>query len=237
VINFTCVGLFEDYITAYKNYSITARAVKNKIIQIDFVNIRDFSLDKHKNTDDYPYGGGAGMVLTPQPVYDAVNHARSGRGIPVIYFSPVGKTLNSSLAKEYAECENLILLCGHYEGIDQRVLDLTVTDYISIGDYILTGGEIAAAVFMDCVSRYVEGYLGNAESKSEESFENGLLEYAQYTRPEVFNGLKVPKVLLGGHHAKIEAFRLEDSIERTKKYRKDLYEKYISTTENKNNRK
>ncbi|MEL7569660.1 MAG: tRNA (guanosine(37)-N1)-methyltransferase TrmD [Eubacteriaceae bacterium] len=235
MINFTCVGLFEGFIKAYSQYSIIARAVKNQTAQINFVNIRDFSKDKHKNTDDYPYGGGAGMVMTAQPVFDAVNYAKENRDIPVIYFSPIGKTLNSEIAKKYAEYENLILLCGHYEGVDQRALDLTVTEYISIGDYILTGGEIAAVVFMDSVLRYCEGFLGNAQSSSEESFENGLLEYAQYTRPEVFNGLKVPDVLISGNHAKINEYRHTDSIERTKKYRKDLYDEYISTI-NKNDK-
>jgi tRNA (guanine37-N1)-methyltransferase len=158
VINFTCVGLFEDFVRAYSEYSIIARAVKNQTAQINFVNIRDFSKDKHKNTDDYPYGGGAGMVMTPQPICDAVNFAKNGRDIPVIYFSPIGKTLNNNIAKKYAEYENLILLCGHYEGVDQRALDLTVNDYISIGDYILTGGEIAAVVFMDSVLRYCDGF-------------------------------------------------------------------------------
>ncbi len=236
MINFTCVGLFEDFIKAYSEYSIIARALKNQTAKINFINIRDFSKDKHKNTDDYPYGGGAGMVMTAQPICDAVSYAKDGRDIPVIYFSPIGKTLDSNIAKKYSQYENLILLCGHYEGVDQRALDLTVNDYISIGDYILTGGEIAAVVFMDSVMRYCDGFLGNAQSSDEESFENGLLEYAQYTRPEVFNGLKVPDVLLSGNHAKINKYRHDDSIERTKKYRKDLYTKYIRTI-NKNDKR
>jgi len=233
VINFICVGLFENLIRAYAEYSIISRAIKNGIMQIDFVNIRDFSKDKHKNTDDYPYGGGAGMVMTPQPVYDAVKYAKTNDDTPVIYFSPIGKTLTSKLAKEYADYEKLILLCGHYEGIDQRALDLTVTDYISIGDYILTGGEIASIVFMDSVMRYCRGFLGNINSNSEESFENGLLEYAQYTRPEIFEGIKVPDVLLSGHHEKIKEYREKNSLEITKKYRKDLYDNYIREMQNK----
>lgn len=236
MINFTCVGLFGDFIKAYSEYSIIARALKNQTAKINFINIRDFSKDKHKNTDDYPYGGGAGMVMTAQPIYDAVSYAKDGRDIPVIYFSPIGKTLDSNIAKKYSQYENLILLCGHYEGVDQRALDLTVNDYISIGDYILTGGEIAAVVFMDSVMRYCDGFLGNAQSSNEESFENGLLEYAQYTRPEIFNSLKVPDVLLSGNHAKINKYRHDDSIERTKKYRKDLYTKYIRTI-NKNDKR
>jgi tRNA (guanine37-N1)-methyltransferase len=234
MIKFTCVGLFGEFIEAYKGYSIIARAVKKGAAEINFINIRSYSQDKHKNTDDYPYGGGAGMVLTPQPVVDAVSAAKKNSSSPVIYFSPIGKKLTHAVAKEYSAYDEVILLCGHYEGIDQRALDLVVDEYISVGDYILTGGEIAAVVFMDTIMRYHSGILGNDESSLEESFENGLLEYAQYTRPEIFQGIKVPDTLLSGNHAKIKEYRHSDSLQRTKKYRKDLYDKYISETETTN---
>jgi tRNA (guanine37-N1)-methyltransferase len=232
MIKFTCVGLFEEMIESYKNYSIISRAVKNSLAEINFINIRTYSQNKHKNTDDYPYGGGAGMVLTPQPVVDAVNDAKKDKNIPVIYFSPIGKTLNNVIAKNYSSYDEIILLCGHYEGIDQRALDMVVDEYISVGDYILTGGEIAAIVFMDSIMRYCDGVLGNTISSYDESFENGLLEYAHYTRPEIFENIAVPSVLLSGNHTKIKEYRHQDSLQRTKKYRKDLYDNYISRTEN-----
>ncbi len=226
MINFVCVGLFEELIEAYQNYSILPRALQKGIAKIDFVNIRSYSKDKHRNTDDYPYGGGAGMVLTPQPVYDAVQAAKQLSCGPVVCLSPIGQTLDNALAKKYSELESMILLCGHYEGIDQRALDLTVDEYVSIGDFVLTGGEIAAIVLMDSILRYKNGFLGNTQSSSEESFENGLLEYVHYTRPEIFQGLAVPEVLLSGHHEKIKEFRQNSSLEQTKKHRPDLYDIY-----------
>lgn len=227
MIKFICVGLFEELIAAYKNYSILSRALQEDVVEIDFINIRTYSKDKHKNTDDYPYGGGAGMVLTPQPVYDAVQAAKhSAKDGLVVYLSPVGQKLDNKLAKRYSELESLILLCGHYEGIDQRALDLTVDEYVSIGDYVLTGGEIAAVVLMDSILRYRGGFLGNEQSVQEESFENGLLEYPHYTRPEIFKGIRVPEVLLSGHHEKIRNFRHNSSLEMTRKYRPDLYDEY-----------
>ena len=226
MIKFVCVGLFNELIDAYQNYSIVPRAAQKDVVSIDFVNIRAYTKDKHKNTDDYPYGGGAGMVMTPQPVYDAVQAAKQRADGPVVYLSPIGKKLDNNLAKEYSAHKSMILLCGHYEGIDQRALDLVVDEYVSVGDYILTGGEIAAMVLMDSILRYHSGFLGNAQSSFEESFENGLLEYPQYTRPEIFEGKRVPEVLLSGHHEKIKEFRHNSSLELTQKYRPDLYESY-----------
>ena len=183
------------------NQSIIGRAIEKDLININLVNIRDFSKDKHKNVDDTPYGGGAGMVIRPDVVYDAYQSVKA-EGAKVIYMSPQGKVLNQKKVVELSKEKHLIILCGHYEGIDQRVLDEIVDEEISIGDYVLTGGEIPAMVLIDSVSRYVEGVISE-DSTSEESFSNNLLEYPQYTRPEVFNGEKVPEVLLSGHHENI----------------------------------
>ena len=201
--------------------SIIGRAKKNKQIDINLVNIRDFSKDKHKKVDDTPYGGGAGMVMMPDVVYRAYNSLENKENAKVIYMSPQGKKLNQEKVKELSKENHLIILCGHYEGIDQRVLDKIVDEEISIGDYVLTGGELPAMVLIDSVSRYVEGVL-NKESIKEESFEKNLLEYPQYTRPEVFEGEKVPEVLLSGNHKEIDKWRKEKSLEITKKKRPDL---------------
>ncbi len=228
VITFDCLGLFDEVINVYKNYSIIARAIENGLVEINTFNIRDYTLDKHHRVDDSPYGGGVGMVLTPQPVVDAVEKVKGRHDVPVVYLSPAGRLLNRDIAKEYAAHKRIILLCGHYEGVDQRALDMTVTDYISIGDYVLTGGEIAAVIFMDSILRFCPGVLGNEASNAEESFEDGLLEYPHYTRPEDFRGIKVPTVLLSGHHKNIAAWRAEQSAILTKKFRPDLYAKYLS---------
>ena len=201
--------------------SIIGRAKKNKQIDINIVNIRDFSKNKHNKVDDTPYGGGAGMVMMPDVVYRAYNSLENKENAKVIYMSPQGKKLNQEKVKELSKENHLIILCGHYEGIDQRVLDKIVDEEISIGDYVLTGGEIPAMVLIDSVSRYVEGVL-NKESIKEESFIENLLEYPQYTRPEVFEGEKVPEVLLSGNHKEIEKWRKEKSLETTKKKRPDL---------------
>ena len=201
--------------------SIIGRAKKNKQIDINLVNIRDFSENKHNKVDDTPYGGGAGMVMMPDVVYRAYNSLENKENAKVIYMSPQGKKLNQEKVKELSKENHLIILCGHYEGIDQRVLDKIVDEEISIGDYVLTGGEIPAMVLIDSVSRYVEGVL-NKESIKEESFIENLLEYPQYTRPEVFEGEKVPEVLLSGNHKEIEKWRKEKSLETTKKKRPDL---------------
>ncbi len=206
------------------NESILGRAQEKNLININVVNIRDFSKDKHNKVDDTPYGGGAGMVMRADVVYDCYNSVKTDNS-KVIYLSPQGKTLNQDKVKELSKEKHLILLCGHYEGIDQRVIDEIVDEEISIGDYVLTGGELPAMVLVDSVSRHVEGVL-NKESIQEESFTDDLLEYPQYTRPEVFLGKKVPEVLLTGHHQNIEKWRKEQSIKITQSKRPDLMEKY-----------
>ena len=202
------------------NSSIIGRAKEKNLIEINLINIRDFSKDKHKKVDDTPYGGGAGMVMMPDVVYDAYKSIED-KNAKVIYMSPQGKKLTQKKVEELAKQEHLIILCGHYEGIDQRVIDKIVDEEISIGDYVLTGGEIPAMVLIDSVSRYNSGVIAE-ESREEESFANGLLEYPQYTRPEVFEGIKVPEILLSGHHANIEKWRKEKALEITKLKRPDL---------------
>ena len=205
------------------NSSIIGKAKERGLIEINLINIRDFSKDKHKKVDDTPYGGGAGMVMKPDVVYDAYSSVKD-ENAKVIYLSPQGKVLNQEKVKELSNENHLILLCGHYEGIDQRVLDEIVDEEISIGDYVLTGGELPAMVLIDSVSRYVEGVLSE-DSTKEESFSNGMLEYPQYTRPEEFRGKKVPEVLISGHHENIKKWRDEKSLEITKLKRPDLLEK------------
>ena len=206
------------------NESIIGKAQEKKLIEINLINIRDFSKDKHKKVDDTPYGGGAGMVMMPDVVYDAYSSIKDKENAKVIYLSPQGKKLDQEKVKELSKQKHLILLCGHYEGIDQRVLDEIVDEEISIGDYVLTGGEIPAMVLIDSVSRYVRGVL-NEESIEEESFSNNLLEYPQYTRPEEFRGKKVPEVLISGHHENIKRWREEKALEVTEKKRPDLLNK------------
>ena len=202
------------------NSSIIGRAKEKNLIEINLINMRDFAKDKHKKVDDTPYGGGAGMVMMPDVVYDAYKSVEDINA-KVIYMSPQGKKLTQKKVEELAKQEHLIILCGHYEGIDQRVIDKIVDEEISIGDYVLTGGEIPAMVLIDSVSRYNSGVIAE-ESREEESFANGLLEYPQYTRPEVFEGIKVPEILLSGHHANIEKWRKEKALEITKLKRPDL---------------
>lgn len=202
------------------NQSIIGRGQEKGLIDINLINIRDFSTNKHKKVDDTPYGGGAGMVMMPDIVYSAYNSVKE-ENAKVIYMSPQGKTLNQKKVEALAKQKHLIILCGHYEGIDQRVLDKIVDEEISIGDYILTGGELPAMVLIDSVSRYIEGVIKKASIK-EESFSNGLLEYPQYTRPEIFEGEKVPEILLSGHHEKIDEWRKQKALEITKKKRPDL---------------
>ena len=207
------------------NQSILGRAQEKNIIDVNVINIRDFSENKHKKVDDTPYGGGAGMVIMPDVVYRAYNSIDNIENAKVIYMSPQGQTLNQTKVESLAKEEHLIILCGHYEGIDQRVLDKIVDEEISIGDYVLTGGEIPAMALIDSVSRYVDGVL-TGESIKEESFSQGLLEYPQYTRPEVFEGVKVPEILLSGHHENIDKWRKEQSIHITKNKRPDLLKNY-----------
>ena len=212
--------------------SIIGRATSNKILEINLVNIRDFSKDKHKKVDDTPYGGGAGMLLKPDVVWDAYNSVKSDDS-KVIFLTPQGKTLNQSKVEELSKYKHLILLCGHYEGIDQRVIDKINPEEISIGDYVLTGGEIPAMVLVDSVSRYVSGVLKNG-SEIEESFsDDGLLEYPQYTKPEEFEGMKVPEVLLSGHHENIAKWRRQEALRVTYNKRKDILEKVKLTKEDK----
>ena len=213
--------LFPEMFNAL-NVGILDRAQQKGLFEVKLTNIRDYSLDKHKKVDDTPFGGGAGMVMTPQPLHDAINGVDKDHKCLRIYLSPKGETLNQNLVKELAKHDNLMLICGAYEGIDQRVIDLDVDKEISIGDYVLTGGELAAMVVINSVTRYIDGVLGNSESTSEESFSDGLLEYPQYTHPQVFEGMEVPQVLLSGNHQNIAKWRHEEQLKITKQRRPDL---------------
>ena len=226
-MNFYILTLFPEMVMQGLNTSIIGKAVEKDILHIEAVNIRNYTKDKHQKVDDYPYGGGAGMVMQAQPVYDAYLAVTDKIGYRprTIYLTPQGPTFTQPMAKEFALEKDLIFLCGHYEGVDARVLEEIVTDYVSIGDYVLTGGELPAMVMADAISRMVPGVLTNEESGATESFEGNLLEYPQYSRPAEWNGKKVPEVLLSGDHNKIESFRREQSIMRTKKYRPDLLKK------------
>ncbi len=218
-MKFDVLTLFPEMFEPLKT-SIIGKAIEKKLIDINIINIRDFSEDKHKKVDDTPYGGGAGMVMKPD-VVDRAYQSINGKNAKVVYMSPQGKKLNQEKVESLSKESHLVILCGHYEGIDQRILDKIVDEEISIGDYVLTGGEIPAMVLIDSVSRYINGVL-NQDSIGEESFSNGLLEYPQYTRPEIFDGKSVPKILLSGHHEKIKQWRKEKSIEITKMKRPDL---------------
>ena len=248
-MNFVVLTLFKDMVESAMNTSIMGRAIENGLINLDVIDIRDYACNKHNRVDDYPYGGGAGMVMQAEPVYKACEAARAlinkkredeknkteltdpgyqeveSKRTKLIYLSPIGRTFTQEVAKELAEEENLIFLCGHYEGIDERVLEMEVDDYISLGDFVLTGGELPAVCIMDAVSRLVPGVLNNDESANDESFEGNTLEYPQYTRPEEFMGKNVPEVLLSGHHANIARWRREQSLIRTIERRPDLMEK------------
>lgn len=229
-MKFDVLTLFPEMFNALKQ-SIIGRAEENNLIHINIVNMRDFSKDKHKKVDDTPYGGGAGMVIKPDIVYDSYNSVKEEKA-KVIYLSPQGNILNQRKVEALSKEEHLILLCGHYEGIDQRVLDEIVDEEISIGDYVLTGGEIPAMVLIDSVSRYVDGVLSQ-DSTSEESFSQGILEYPQYTRPEIFDGVKVPDVLLSGHHANISKWRRCEALKNTYYKRPELLEKVKLSDEDK----
>ena len=230
-MKFDVLTLFPEMFDSL-NQSILGRAIEKDLININLINIRDFSKDKHKKVDDTPYGGGGGMVMMPDVVYDAYSSIQNKENAKVIYLSPKGKVLNQEKVLELSKQEHLILLCGHYEGIDQRVLDEIVDEEISIGDYVLTGGEIPAMVLIDSVSRYIEGVISN-ESTEEESFSNNLLEYPQYTRPEVFNNMQVPEVLKSGHHENIRKWRRAESLKNTYKKRPELLQNVNLSDEDK----
>ena len=232
---FHILTLFPEMVLDGLNTSIIGRAIEAGLLQINAVNIRDYSTNKHMKVDDYPYGGGAGLVMQPEPVYRAYEDlTKDMKKKPrVVYLTPQGTTFHQEMAKELAKEEELVFLCGHYEGIDERVLEEIVTDYVSIGDYVLTGGELPAMVMIDSISRLVPGVLHNDDSAGDESFENGLLEYPQYTRPPVFLDKEVPEVLLSGHHENIHKWRHEQSVKRTKERRPDLWEAYEKEMEEK----
>lgn len=238
-MNFHILTLFPEMVMNGLNTSITGRAIANHLLSIEAINIRDYAFNKHHSVDDYPYGGGAGMLMQAEPVYqayqavvDQIEQRKEAqictseeKRLRVVYLSPQGATFNQKMAEEFAQEEDLVLLCGHYEGIDERVLEEIVTDYVSIGDFVLTGGELPAMVMVDTISRLVPGVLHNDVSAEFESFQDNLLEYPQYSRPEEWHGKKVPSVLLSGHHANIEKWRREQSLLRTMEKRPDLFEK------------
>ena len=227
-MNFYIMTLFPDMVKDGLNTSIIGRAMEKGLLSIDAVNIRDYAFNKHHSVDDYPYGGGAGMLMQAEPVYQtykAIEEKTGKKNLRVVYLSPQGKTFNQKMAEEFAKEEDLVFLCGHYEGIDERVLEEIVTDYVSIGDYVLTGGELPAMIMVDTISRLIPGVLHNDVSAEFESFQDNLLEYPQYSRPEVWHEKQVPPVLMSGHHANIEKWRREQSVIRTALNRPDLLEK------------
>ena len=225
-MNFHVLTLFPEMIMNGLETSILGRAAAKGIVSFEAVNIRDYTLERHGKVDDYPYGGGAGMVMQAEPIYRAYEALveKIGKKPRVIYMTPQGKTFNQNIAEDLAKEEDLVFLCGHYEGVDERVLEMIATDYLSAGDYVLTGGELPAMMMIDCISRLVPGVLNNNVSAEFETFHDNLLEYPQYTRPEVFMGKKVPDILLSGHHANVEKWRREQSIIRTLKNRPELLE-------------
>ena len=223
-MQFYIMTLFPEMVMGGLKTSIIGRAIKNELLSIEAINIRDYAFNKHNSVDDYPYGGGAGMLMQAEPVYQCYKalEDRIGKRPRVVYLSPQGQTFNQKMAEEFAEEEELVFLCGHYEGIDERVLEEIVTDYVSIGDYVLTGGELPSMIMVDAISRLVPGVLHNDVSAEFESFQDNLLEYPQYSRPETWHDKKVPEVLMSGHHANIEKWRREQSVIRTAKNRPDL---------------
>lgn len=223
-MNYHVLTLFPEMIEQGLNTSILGKALDKDLITLETINIRDYTTNKHNKVDDYPYGGGAGMVMQAQPIYDAYKAVEEKIGYKprVIYLTPQGKVFNQPMAREFAQENDLVFLCGHYEGVDERVLEEIVTDEVSIGDYVLTGGELPAMVMIDAISRMVSDVLHNEESAEFDSFHDNLLEYPQYSRPEVWNGKQVPPILLSGHHANVEKWRREQSLIRTAKRRPDL---------------
>lgn len=231
-MRFDVITLFPDMILDYCSQSIIGRAIESQIIYINTVNPREYTEDKHKKVDDTPYGGGAGMVLMAQPYVDAYESVPKFEKTKTIMLSPQGQPLNDKKVNELAQYEQLILLCGHYEGFDERIRDIIQPEEISIGDFVLTGGELPALCLLDSVSRKVDGTLGKIESAEDDSFSNGLLEYPHYTRPREYRGFKVPEVLLNGNHAEIEKYRYEQQIVRTKSRRPDLYKNFLQKSDN-----
>ncbi|MBQ9941706.1 MAG: tRNA (guanosine(37)-N1)-methyltransferase TrmD [Christensenellaceae bacterium] len=231
MLDFHVLTIFPEMFESFTTTSICKRAIEAGLIGVECLNFRDFTTDKHRRVDDAPFGGGAGMLIAPQSVFDCFAHvhkAQEGKRSVNIYMSPAGETLSTSMAQELAGYDHVNILCGHYEGVDQRILDHLIDREISIGDYVLTGGELPAMVLMDCVMRHVDGVLGNQESTGEESFSDsnaGLLEYPQYTRPADFRGMGVPEVLLSGHHANIKAWQRREALKRTAQRRQELLEK------------
>lgn len=226
-MRFDVMTLFPEMIEAYCGFSILKRAVEAGVISVNTVNPRDYTLNKHKKVDDTPYGGGAGMVLMPQPYVDAYESIEKSENSVTVMLSPQGEQLTDGVVNELATYSQIVLMCGHYEGFDERIREIIKPREISLGDFVLTGGELPALCLMDAVSRKVEGTLGKIESADEDSFSNGLIEYPHYTKPREFRGLEVPEVLLNGNHKDIAEFRLQKSLERTKAKRPDLYEKYM----------
>ena len=226
-MQFYIMTLFPEMVMQGLSTSIIGRAVNKGLLSIEAVNIRDYAFNKHNSVDDYPYGGGAGMLMQAEPVYQCYRalEEKMNKKPRVVYLSPQGKTFNQTMAEEFAQEEELVFLCGHYEGIDERVLEEIVTDYVSIGYYVLTGGELPAMIMVDAISRLVPGVLHNDVSAEFESFQDNLLEYPQYSRPEMWHDKKVPEVLMSGHHANIEKWRREQSVIRTARNRPDLLEK------------
>ena len=234
-MNYHVMTLFPELIEQTVDHSITGRALKSGVISLNAVNMRDFSQNKTKHVDDYIYGGGSGMLIQAEPVWLCYQDLIKKVGIKntrVLYMSPRGKTFNQSIANALAHNDNIIFICGHYEGIDERAIELINPVHMSIGDFVLTGGELPAILMMDAITRQIPGALGSDDSAIDESFYNGLLEYPQYTRPPVYEGLSVPDVLLSGNHKKINEYRQQKALEITKEYRPDMYEKYIKSDRN-----
>lgn len=231
-MNYHVMTLFPEVIENTFNHSITGRAMGNGIVTLNTVNIRDYAQNKTKHVDDYIYGGGCGMLIQAEPVWLCFQDVIKGMdkdNYKVLYMSPRGKTFNQKMANDLAKMDNLIFLCGHYEGIDERAIELIDPEYVSIGDFVLTGGELPALLMMDAITRQISGVLGSDDSAVDESFYNGLLEYPQYTRPAVYEGLEVPQVLLSGNHKLIEEWRHNKALEITKEHRPDMYQKYIDS--------
>ena len=227
-MRFDILTLFPELIQSHLDFSIMKRAKEDGIIEVNTINPRDYTLDKHKKVDDTPYGGGAGMVLTPQPYVDAYERVNKKNNFITLMMTPQGEPFTHEISKELAQYDQVIILCGHYEGFDERIREIIRPREISIGDFVLTGGELPALCIIDSVSRNIEGTLGKIESAHDDSFTDGLLEYPQYTKPREYRGLEVPEVLLNGNHKLIEKFRMQQKIERTKAKRPDLYERWLN---------